>query len=180
MGLSSVHGIVTAMRGLIDVDTVANVGTRFDVYLPECAEPETPRDVDVPVNDTAAAGGCVMVVDDEEAITAVARAVLSKTGFRVRTFNDAAEAIVAFEKDPGSVDAIVCDFTMPKMNGIEFAQRVSAVRPDLPIVLATGIIDTDDLKSADMAGVWEVMKKPFRMDTLVNVVVRCVDRAPES
>jgi len=172
LGLSSVHGIVTRMGGLIDVESQVGAGTTFRVYLPECEAPAAAEAAGEDGMSVARGQGAVLLVDDETSITTVAKTVLERRGFRVWAFNDSVEAALTFERDPDAFDVVVCDFTMPKLNGIELARRIHARRPELPIVLATGIIDHDDVALSDAAGIREVMKKPFRMESLVEVVMK--------
>ena len=113
-----------------------------------------------------------MLVDDETAITTAARVVLKRKGFEVQVFNDSLEALEALEADPDAMDLLVCDYTMPKLNGLDLARKVIALRPELPIVMATGVIDSDEMETARSEGIREILKKPFRMEVLLEVVTR--------
>ncbi len=170
LGLSSVHGIVTRMGGIIDIDSTPNVGTVFQVYLPECDAPRTSNMPASVAKESVPGKGRVMLVDDETAITTAARVVLTKQGFDVEVHNDALEALHALESDGESINLLVCDYTMPKLNGLELARKVRAFRPELPIIMATGVIESDDMEKALAEGIREILKKPFRMEVLVDVV----------
>lgn len=172
LGLSSVHGIVTRMGGIIDIDSTPNVGTVFQVYLPECDAPRTSSMPASVAKESVPGKGRVMLVDDETAITTAARVVLTKQGFDVEVHNDALEALHALESDGESINLLVCDYTMPKLNGLELARKVRAFRPELPIIMATGVIESDDMEKALAEGIREVLKKPFRMEVLLEVVTR--------
>ena len=172
LGLSSVHGIVSRMRGAIDIESAPGEGTTFRVYLPECEAPVESLPSEATVDSTRSGKGRVMLVDDETAITTAARVVLTRKGFEVEVFNDSLLALEALEGDPEGVDLLVCDYTMPKLNGLDLARKVGALRPELPIIMATGVIDSDDMEKAHSEGIREILKKPFRMEVLLNVVMR--------
>ncbi len=172
LGLSSVHGIVSRMRGAIDIESAPGEGTTFRVYLPECEAPVESLPSEATVDSTRPGKGRVMLVDDETAITTAARVVLTRKGFEVEVFNDSLLALEALEGDPEGVDLLVCDYTMPKLNGLDLARKVGALRPELPIIMATGVIDSDDMEKAHSEGIREILKKPFRMEVLLNVVMR--------
>ena len=59
---------------------------------------------------------------------------------------------------------------MPQMNGVELAKQLRAIRPDLPILLATGNIAELDPATLGAAGICELLEKPVRTDALAKAV----------
>ena len=167
LGLSVVHGIVRDHDGAIGVDSQPGRGSTFDVYLPTVmeiaahAEPETKK---APRGN----GQHIMYVDDEEALVLVISRILTRHGYRCTAFSDATEALRAFKQAPESYDAIITDIAMPVMNGLQFAEFVHAIRPGIPIAVASGhITETPVLSRARIAA---AILKPVSIESLARTV----------
>ena len=160
LGLSVVHGIVEAHAGAIDVRSEPGQGTTFDVYCPgievEPAHAERPV-----ASAPRGAGQSVLVVDDEVVLTELARRQLERLGYRVTTFNSSPTALAAFERDPGGFDVVVTDNTMPQITGLGLAQRMVKVRPDVRIVLVTGLGEICPPEEMRAAGIRRLLVKPI-------------------
>lgn len=110
--------------------------------------------------------GSVMLVDDEElAVNAIAR-VLHHMGYEITTFTDPEEALAAFRDAPNDYDAVITDYQMPAINGIELCERLRAIRPELPLLLASGNSSEIDPVRAKEVGVEHVLPKPFSAEEL--------------
>jgi|GEM_PF-297920 len=174
LGLSVVHGIVKAHGGAIIATSKPGIGTTIRVYFPA---------VDAPVPEVtvaesgaqplaAAAGQRVLYVDDEEALVFLVTRTLERLGFRVSGYTRAQEAVAAVRADPGYFDLAITDFNMPGMSGLDVARELLRLRPDLPVVMASGYI-TDALREqAAAAGVAEMIYKPNTVEELCEVVQR--------
>ena len=71
------------------------------------------------------------------------------------------EALEAFGADPQAFDAVLTDYTMPGMTGLELAGKLLAVRPDLPVVLGTGYAEAVDARVAAGGGLRGFVMKPY-------------------
>lgn len=143
LGLAVVAGIVETHGGVLDVHSEEGVGTFFEIILPAVLTPTTGRTEstrDVPKG----AGQHVLFVDDEVAIATVVERVLERLGYRVRAFTDPREALLAFEHAPEAFDVLITDIDMPRMSGLTLVARVRGVRPDLPVVIATGHLPDEE------------------------------------
>jgi two-component system nitrogen regulation response regulator GlnG len=72
---------------------------------------------------------------------------------------------------------ILIDYYMPQMNGLELVQRLRAVRGDVPIILMSGFAGALDEQRLALAGVREILPKPFTMQTLTDVLQRVLATA---
>jgi len=136
LGLSVAHGIVADHGGAIVVESALDEGTTFSVYLPETlAVPAAPPPTPVPTNHGATR---VLLVDDDELILRLARHLLERLGLVVSTSSKPADALESIRRDPLCFDVVITDLSMPEMNGLELAEAIATVNPDLPIVLTTG------------------------------------------
>ena len=118
------------------------------------------------------AGVSVLVVDDETAVRRFATRVLEREGFQVVEATDGAEALEKVKAN-GSVDLIVTDIVMPRMNGVELMQALSLSHPHLPVILMSGYA-TAALSEMGIATPCSIIPKPFPAERLLAEVSRCV------
>ncbi len=173
MGLSVVHGIVTHMGGLITVDSVPGQGARFQVYLPALqGEAALPA---VEVHALPTGRESVLFVDDEPFQTDMLKHLLGLLGYQVETRNSAAEALDLFKKDPRAFDLVITDMIMPKITGDELAVQLLQIRPDLPIILATGYSENMTEAKAKALGIKAFAFKPLVMEELSRLIREVLD-----
>ena len=176
LGLALVYGIVIDSGGGIDVESAPGQGSRFSIYLPRV-------DAAVVAADDAAGpvargqGERVLVVDDEEALVAVASEALKRMGYAPIGCADGNAALAAFEAAGGAVDAVVADEVMPGLTGTQLARALRKRRPDLPILLVSGYTGPLLRERALGAGITEVLKKPVHSRELAAALARALRRA---
>ncbi len=167
LGLAMVHGAVKEMHGVIDVQSVPERGSSFALYFSR-VDADVQADAAAPPAAPDGAGQVVMVVDDEPALVALAEEVLAGLGYEPVGFRDPALALAALREAPNRFDALVTDQIMPGMTGTELARAVHALRPDLPILLASGFGGARLDEQARDAGVTAVLQKPLRQGELAE------------
>ena len=116
--------------------------------------------------------GRVLVVDDDRSMCELLQAGLVRRGFEVTWRTSAAEALAAMSE--GDFDVIVTDLNMPGTNGLELCERVTANRPDVPVVVITAFGSLDTAVAAIRAGAYDFITKPFEMDVLRLTLDRAV------
>ncbi len=121
----------------------------------------------------------IVVVDDEPTIVLMCRRVLESQGHAVQGFTDVRTALARLEAE--AADLLVVDYKMPELNGLEFIQRVWAVRPGLRVVMITAHGTREVMEQATRSGVRTVVLKPFTPSELAQGVAAAVadtDAAP--
>jgi two-component system response regulator HydG len=113
-----------------------------------------------------------LVVDDDRSMCELLQAGLVRRGFEVTWRTSAAEALAAMSE--GDFDVIVTDLNMPGTNGLELCERVTANRPDVPVVVITAFGSLDTAVAAIRAGAYDFITKPFEMDVLRLTLDRAV------
>ncbi|MER9661918.1 ATP-binding protein [Mesorhizobium sp. M0159] len=176
LGLSTVHGIVIAHRGAVDVNSKPGEGTTFEIYFPQIEAAEATQNEDesdaaeVPVKHGN--GETILVVDDDTPLMQLAEEMLAALGYEPVGFDRSPAALSAFRTDPERFDLVLTDEVMPDMTGIEFSGRLHKIRPDLPVVLMTGYGRQLRSRQLTAAGISEVIKKPL----LSAAVAQCLAR----
>jgi PAS domain S-box-containing protein len=176
LGLTLVHKIVTRSGGYIKVNSREGNGTTFHVYLPQSRETPAP----VSVDKTQLMKGHreqILVVDDEIPILDMMQQHLRKMGYRVMTRADSVEAMKTFRADSGKFDLIITDHTMPGLQGAELAEEVGAIRPDLPVILMTGLNQPPDLSGSRHAPLRSVFRKPIDFVELSQRMRQVLDQS---
>jgi PAS domain S-box-containing protein len=159
LGLSLVHGIAADLGGGVDVQSTPGAGTTFEVYLP-CSgrvsriEPERET---LPLGN----GQTVMLVDDEEVLVRLGEEMIARLGYEPVGYTSPAEALEAFRANPQRFDAVLSDETMPGMTGSQLAERIRALRGDIPILLMSGFAAAPLAARAAAVGAAEVLNKPL-------------------
>jgi len=110
--------------------------------------------------------GKVLVIDDSLMVRQQVTRALSEAGFQVTTAADGVQGLerLAEEVDTG---AIVCDVNMPRMNGIELLERLSAQGRKVPVLMFTTDAQPDLMKRARMLGAKGWVLKPFKAEVLI-------------
>jgi two-component system, cell cycle sensor histidine kinase and response regulator CckA len=113
----------------------------------------------------------VLYVDDEPTLVFLMTRALGKLGIPAQGFASAEEALAAFGREPQAFALVLTDFSMPGgMSGLELAKAVLAIRPDAPVVIASGHIDSVEAQHAADIGVRSVIRKPSKVAEMAAVV----------
>ena len=173
LGLSVVHGIMADHDGAITVKSTLGVGTTFDLYFPAYVGAEGAALLDnasVPRGE----GERVLLVDDEALLCEATRGILLKLGYRVTYFTDPLAALAELRRTPSEFELLLTDYTMPRITGIEVIQEARAIRPDLPIVLVSGLRGMWNQDKLRAFNVSEVVEKPVAIGELARSLRRAL------
>jgi len=171
LGMAAVLGIVRGHKGAITIDSEVGKGTAVRVLLP-VVRGETARrpgpEADRP--QTLRASGTVLLVDDEETVRAIAKAMLGKIGLDVIVARDGQEAVDLFRQRHRDIDCVILDLTMPRMDGEQTFEALRRIRPDARVIISSGYGEQEIAQrfaGRDIAG---AIRKPYELHTLAAVL----------
>ncbi|HEX9895717.1 MAG TPA: response regulator [Gemmatimonadales bacterium] len=169
LGLSTVHGIVTALAGRIRLVSEPGAGTEVEMLFPRV---QGPGAVAPTTLGRRPASARVLLVDDEASVLAVAGTQLRHLGYHVEAVQLPEAALDRIRRDPQAFDVLITDHGMPGMSGLALAQASRAVAPELPVILMTGYLDEPTRSDALEGAVSAVLPKPFRLGNLTEVLTK--------
>ncbi len=167
LGLSVVYGIVKGMDGHIEVDSVVNEGTRFDLYFPvdqEASEKvkQQERQSQVQPKDIN-----LLIVDDEDYVLNILSDILEFLGYGVTKKGSGEEAVQLYKNGNQQFDYVILDLKMPKMDGRITSRELRKLNPKVKIIFTSGF-DDQPLDDDDLAGVVGFLKKPYSINQIAK------------
>ncbi|MBG0775705.1 MAG: PAS domain S-box protein [Desulfovibrionaceae bacterium] len=175
LGLAVVRNIVTWQGGAVRVQSEPGAGSTFRVFLPLAPEWVGAEGEGAVRRERPTGTECVLLADDDRALTASVRMALESLGYHVTVARDGDEALERFRQSPEGFDLVLADVTMPGMTGVDLARELLRERPDLAVVLTSGYTELTSPEEARSLGVRSFLKKPCSIDELARVVRDALD-----
>ncbi len=170
LGLSVVQNIVSSHRGVIQVKSSPGQGSSFILYLPLTSLPAAWGAPETGETSARACAASLLLVDDDAKVTRYLKKRLERRGCRVDAYIDPQRALEDFGSGPGKWDLLLADYTMPGCRGTELARRVRNLRPGLPVVLLTGLVEKEALEMRRSGIIDEILVKPLDFEKLLQVI----------
>ncbi len=166
LGLSMVYTCVRSHGGDIRLESEVGKGTRFTFWLPKVT-----ADAPEAAARTATSLGRALVIDDDENVARVLGQSLKSLGFEVDVVLSGDEAIAKVRQGPAP-QVVVCDLVMPGLDGAETMKRMRQLEPDLPVVIASGFLESAEGERIVKEGATDVLSKPFTFTDVRRVIER--------
>jgi PAS domain S-box-containing protein len=166
LGLPQVFGFAKQSGGGVKIRTAEGEGTSVSVYLPRAANAsqipaQTPKSE---ATSDRATAKTILLVDDDSAVREVVGVMLEELGYSVVSVGSGAAALDILA-GPEHLDALIVDYAMPAMSGVEVAKKAHDLRPHLPTLFATGYADLKALEEIHHAS---LIRKPFQEEELAR------------
>jgi signal transduction histidine kinase/ActR/RegA family two-component response regulator len=180
LGLATAYAIVVKHGGHISVESTPGVATEFAVDLPASLEtPQSQAALSVPVQTGTER---LLVMDDDEALRILFKAVLTQLGYDVQTAGDGAEAVALYETTKATgraFDAVLLDLTVTGgMGGVEAAAKLKELDPSLKLIVSSGYSDAPVMSHFAEYGFDAVILKPWTVKEMSEVLRRVLVADP--
>jgi len=175
LGLSILLGLVKNHDGVVTVQSELGSGSTFRVYFPLSKEEITLEREDVIHPFLTKDGDTVLLVEDEEMIRNMTKTMLNRLGFKVFLAVDGCEAVEVFQKHMNEISVVLCDLTMPCMDGWETLSSLRQMDPGLPVVLASGHDESTVITGDHSDHLHHVfLHKPYQKEELKSALERAM------
>jgi len=176
LGMAITYGIVQGHHGRISVQSSPGAGTTFELTFPMLRE--------LPIAVIEAAGGptdgtLILIIDDDEMVRRSTAATLTHLGYSVVQAGSGAMAIELVRARPDRFAAILLDLVMPGLTGSETFRAISAMRPDLPVIICTGYAAEGHIDSDVKRRIAGLLHKPFAVERLAVALAGVGAPAPQ-
>lgn len=180
MGLAAVLGITRAYKGTVTLASQPGKGTRATVLFPALegavkASVSTDEEAESWLGD-----GTILLVDDEELVLDVGKAMLEELGFYVVTACDGLEAIDVFTEYQAELACVLLDVTMPRMGGEDAYWRLKDIKSDVPIIICSGYTEDQVAERFREQLPAPFIGKPFKLAELSTVIRSVTEKIDNS
>ena len=177
LGLATVYGIVKQLDGFIWVTSEPAQGTTFSIFFPVAPVDARGAVAREEGGVMAAVGSeCILIVEDEPAVRALARSVLRRHGYKVYEAANGEEAIALTSALDDPPELLLTDLVMPGMSGAEVARQLTATHPGLRVIYMSGYSEDAVTHRGLLSREMDLLEKPFSPRTLLTRVRFRLDR----
>ncbi|HVW20602.1 MAG TPA: response regulator [Opitutaceae bacterium] len=177
LGLSTVLGIVRSHGGFLQVQSEVGRGTEFRLFFPAVeasAAPEVKAEAALP----RGRGETVLLIEDEEGVRKIVRALLESRGYKVIAASDGATGVALYRDHRAEVDVVLTDMMMPGLQGKQVVASLREINPVVKIVVMSGVLgDSDGLE--EQPGQLTFLQKPMTADQLLKAFRRVLPERPQ-
>ncbi|CUX61043.1 Wide host range VirA protein [Clostridium sp. C105KSO15] len=176
LGLSVVQDILISHSGFVRVESAPEEGSCFYIYLPVSAGRSAVQAAVVEPKRELTTEISLLLVDDEERVVRYITRRLERSGYHVDAYADPLKALEALEQNPERWNAVVVDYMMPQMMGTMLAQRIKIRRPDIGIIMVTGLVESDALQLKQAGVVDSILVKPINYNMLIQEIKKAAGK----
>ncbi|HXW14356.1 MAG TPA: PAS domain S-box protein [Terriglobia bacterium] len=179
LGLATVYGIVKQSGGYVWVYSEPGRGSTFKIYLPRVAEAGESAQFPEAPGRPVAASETILLVEDEEAVRALAARILQRLGYKVLESTSPEDALEISERHTGPIHLLLTDVVLPSMSGRKVAEFLAPLRPGMKALYMSGYTDDAIVRNGVLEATAAFLQKPFTPATLARKVREVLDAGGE-
>jgi CheY-like chemotaxis protein len=180
LGLSVVLGIARTHGGAVAVESRPGRGSIFRVFFPISIEKVPIHPLKALQTPEAAGGGTVLLVEDADQVRGMVRTMLTLMGYTVLEAGDGIAAVELFRRHSDEICCVVCDLTMPRMDGWETLAALRGLMPGIPFVLTSGYNKEHAMAGDHAEWPQEFLEKPYQFKELGDAIRRALANKAEN
>ncbi len=174
LGLAMVRAILRDHGGAVWIESELDHGTAVHCLLPVSPEAD-PGARPMRNAGPRGRGERILLIDDEVGLAEIGKRRLEGIGYKVTALSDPSLALKLFRENPGYFDLVLTDYAMPEITGLQLAAMLTALRPDLPVMLLTGHLEDFPADALAQAGIRRVSVKPMTGVELAGALRQLLD-----
>jgi CheY-like chemotaxis protein len=163
-------GDLTLLPAIVKSPAPASVVPVFELSRPAAEKIEVEPRTQPAQEDLRGHGERVLFVDDEDSMVFLMGRWLSRLGYKVTGCMMPERALETFRAAPYDFDLVLSDLSMPEMSGIELARQLLRIRPDMPILIASGYVAPEDNEEVRRLGLPDLLLKPTGVEELAETI----------
>jgi len=169
LGLFVSKNIIMNHGGYIEVESEIGMGTTFKIYLPCLPKIELKAPHPTP-KILRKEKPLILLVDDEEVIRSLLAEMLSYNNFEIVQASSGEEAYAFLEERINDIDIAIVDYFLKDSTGLEILEKIKLQRAELPVFIATGVMDENIIEKLNELKADKIIEKPFEFDELVELI----------
>jgi len=170
LGLAMAQGVIQSHGGVFEVESSPGEGSSFHVYLPTIGEEKAsivPEELPEIISGNRE---LILIVDDNADIRRTSKEVLDNMGYQVLVASDGLDAIEQYTANQHAVSLIIMDIVMPRMGGVQAAERIKNLFPDAKVIFVTGYDKDETLKREMPSDEYVILSKPYNITQLSRII----------
>jgi PAS domain S-box-containing protein len=170
LGLPVVLGVVKSCEGGVVVESRPGKGSTFRIYFPVSDDEVSPQldhaaEVHIPDGE-----GTIMLIEDDDMLRKLTMIVLKNLGFDVVSARDGVEALETFHQHREKIQFVLCDLTMPRMDGWQTLEGLRKLSPEIKVILTSGYNEAQAMAGDHLALPDGFLGKPYERDELIQAI----------
>jgi PAS domain S-box-containing protein len=172
LGLATAFSIIKKHGGLLEVESEIGKGAVFRFYLPASSKKESQHPCDL--DEIHKGTGLVLLMDDEEEIREIGKAMIQHLGYQVKTASDGKESLEIYTKamlDNNPFDVVIMDLIVPGgMGGKEAIEKMLEIDPSVKVIVSSGYANDPILSDYKKYGLSGIVTKPYKIEEVSKVL----------
>ena len=179
LGLSTTLSIVNGHGGFATVTSESGKGSSFSLFFPQAIQPTSfPASSASSAPRTQAEGQAILIVDDEPMMLEMNADMLTSLGYTTLTASNGQEGLDQFLAGSGLISLVITDINMPVMDGPTMIQEIRKSRPEIPIIVVSGLSKKEHHRDGTGLDDLEILRKPYSTDQLLALVESNIGSTP--
>jgi len=167
LGMATVYGIVRQNKGFIAVRSKPGKGTKVSIYLPRMERNTAEMNAAKTTGKPGCAGQTVMIAEDEAPVLKLGRSILERFNYTVLAAGSVEEALDLAKNHKGTIDLLITDVIMPRMNGHALSEKVKALHPQIKTLFISGYTADAITQQGILENNVQFLQKPFSVNALI-------------